>query len=798
MVKLCLIYKSKDDIMNKKQSIGFCSILLASVFVQADIGGTVYKDIPLNGSTPNEYGKKESNEKGLSGITITAYDSNNNLVATTNSDDNGTWSLNTNDKVRVEFTNIPSYLQESKGQSSVQFVDDNTQNINLALYNPSEYATESNNDIAMTLQPNATAVNGASLKIMNKDSIPEGESNNDVVTTDTPIEETGSVWGLAYNNTDNTFYTTAVVRRHVAVGAKGTGAIYQRKDGETTLFTTIENTGTLPINRNIDLGHDIVFNEVGRVGLGDIDISSDHKKLYTINLNTNTFIEIDIDNPDNKNYYAIGNPFGSDTNCSEVRSWAIGQHNGKIYVGSVCTNDKTKGAYISEFNGSSFSPFHNIPLDMKGENSLDVNQLNNSNVQVWPDNQRWEAWISDYSTTLFNKDNDITRSSLPTPILSDIVFDENENMILGFIDRTALQTGTNNLSPDSNDTKFYKYDSAGDIYKVCKTTLGYVNEGQEGCLQHDLNAIAPAYPEFFVDEEWNGDVADSARHKEIALGGLAYVQGSKTLVSSAFDPTSLDATTYNTSGLIWMDTVEGTKIAGQKIVGGQTDLTYNGKSGGIGDIEILTPAAPTEIGNRVWFDENANCIQDANESGIAGVTLNLYESSDCTGSVVETNTTGEDGLYLFNVNAGTTYSVCIDGMEDQNPLEDKKLTCNDKGTTLNNSDAINSDDTAQITVTPLINGANDHSLDFGFTEKEALVVTPVEPITPIEPIQPVEPISTIDNNRTVDAVDDERCDCDSYTEDSTPALSLWSMLILISLTSLMAFLFRKELDEAIK
>jgi len=787
--------------MNKRLSVGLCSMLLTSVFIQADISGTVYKDIPLNGTIPNKYGLKDSNEKGLSGITITAYDSDNNVVATTNSDSNGTWSLNTNGKVRVEFTNIPSYLKESKGQSSVQFVDDNTENINLALYTPSEYATEINNNIAMTLQPNAIAVNGASLKIMDKDTIPNGESNSDIETTDTPIEETGSVWGLAYNNTDNTFYTTAVVRRHVAVGEKGTGAIYQRKDGQTTLFTTVENTGTLPNNRDEDLGHDPVFDEVGRVGLGDIDISSDGTKLYTINLNTNALIAIDIKNPENKTSYPIGNPF---TSCSDVRSWGIGQHNGKIYVGSVCTTDKTKGAYISEFNGSSFTPYHNIPLDMKGENSLDANQLSNSNVQVWPDNQRWEAWITDYSTTLFNKDNNITRSSLPTPILSDIVFDENENMLLGFIDRTALQTATNNLSPNSNDTKFYKYDSAGDIYKVCKTTSGYINEGQEGCAQHDLNAISPAYPEFFVDEEWNGDIANSARHKEIALGGLAYLQGSQSLVSSAFDPTSLDATTYNTSGLIWMNTIEGTKTAGQKIVGGQSDLSYNGKSGGIGDIEILTPAAPTEIGNRVWFDANSNCIQDANESGIAGVTINLYASSDCTGLVSETTTTNEDGLYSFSVDAGTTYSVCIDGIEEQSPLEGKKLTCNDKGTALNNSDAINADDDAQITVAPLATGANDHSLDFGFAEKEALTVDPVEPVTPVEPVEPVEPIEPTepvvvitDNNRTVATVDDT-CNCDGYTEDSTPALSLWSMMILISLTSFMAFLFRKEIDEAIQ
>jgi hypothetical protein len=271
---------------------------------------------------------------------------------------------------------------------------------------------------------------------------------------------------------------------------------------------------------------------------------------------------------------------------------------------------------------------------------------------------------------------------------------------------------------------------------------------------------------------------------------LAYLQGSKSLVSSAFDPTSLDATTYNTSGLIWMNTTDGTKKAGQRIVGGQHDLTYNGKSGGIGDIEILTPAAPTEIGNRVWFDANANCVQDANESGISGVKINLYAANKCEGIPEQTVTTNENGEYLFSVQSDTEYSVCIDGVADQTSLEDKKLTCNDHGTSINNSDAIVAGSDAQIALAPLTTGANNHSLDFGFTTKEAPVTEPVE-TTPV-----VTPTPT-DSNRTIDHTDGT-CDCHSYTEDSTPALSIWSMMLLMTLTSFMAFLFRKELNQAIK
>ncbi len=63
---------------------------------------------------------------------------------------------------------------------------------------------------------------------------------------------------------------------------------------------------------------------------------------------------------------------GSSNNSSDVKSWGIGQNRGKLYVGSVCTTNLTQGAYISEFNGVGFSPFHQIPLNMKGESSGDV------------------------------------------------------------------------------------------------------------------------------------------------------------------------------------------------------------------------------------------------------------------------------------------------------------------------------------------------------------------------------------------------------------------------------------------
>ncbi len=58
------------------------------------------------------------------------------------------------------------------------------------------------------------------------------------------------------------------------------------------------------------------------------------------------------------------------------------------------------------------------------------------------------------------------------------------------------------------------------------------------------------------------------------------------------------------------------------------------------------------IGNRVWFDANANGIQDATETaGISGVTIKLKNAA---GTVIATATTNTSGIYTFTgLNHGT-------------------------------------------------------------------------------------------------------------------------------------------------
>jgi uncharacterized repeat protein (TIGR01451 family) len=742
--------------LNKAILVSFVGFILSGTNAWADVSGTVYRDLPVNGTTLNTYGIKDANESGVEGVTVTVTDSSGAVVgAPVTTDANGDWAVaGTSGDIRVEFTTIPAYLESSPVNSgsntTVQFIADGD-TANLGLHNPADYAG-STADIGMTFQVNNSGADQSlfTVRVLRNADVPgvtvaglptDGVSDNNGLQTEHPIKgdkvgfihETGSVWGLAFNRNTQDIYVSAAVRRFTAMGPSGTGAIYKIDNANNvSLFTTVANTGSLMDNTSRGLSddpalpsNDPVFDEVGRIALGDLDMSADGTELYTINVNTNEFVTIDIANPGTQNTYAIGNPFGVGCPATDVTSWGIGQHDGDIYVGSVCTTDVAAGAYVSQFDGTGFTPFHQIPLDMDGETS--ANYVHVGTMGLTP--KRWRTWITDYNDLFHN-----FRVSYPAPILSDIEFDEDNGMIIGLIDRTAMQAGWLNYSPDPADTFAYYHDSSGDIVRVCHVGGAYFNEGHANCPQNPVgpaNPPHPQVPEYFDGDEW------VPYHSEISMGGLAYQQGSGSILFSAFD--SVDRgydgvdDNFTASGIKWLNTTSGASMSGIRMAGGGDDsiaMDYMGKAGGVGDVEYLNPPAPLEIGNRVWEDTNGNGIQDAGEAGIDGVVVTL----NCGGADF-TQTTTNGGQYLFtdaNVTGGIprdtdcTISVptSVNGqaLTTQTSATDETLGSNpDVGT-------------GSFTFRTGLAGQNNHTYDIGY--RDAPVggsITIIKDATPNDP-----------------------------------------------------------------
>ncbi|MGB0929214.1 MAG: SdrD B-like domain-containing protein, partial [Chitinophagales bacterium] len=116
------------------------------------------------------------------------------------------------------------------------------------------------------------------------------------------------------------------------------------------------------------------------------------------------------------------------------------------------------------------------------------------------------------------------------------------------------------------------------------------------------------------------------------------------------------------------------------------------------------------LGDYVWEDLDADGEQDANESGIEGVLVTLFDGN---GNELATTTTDENGYYLFdNLEPGDYYVVFTA------PTGFEATSQNDGSTDANDSDA--DPITGQSHTTNLVEGEHDPTLDAGFYQLAGL------------------------------------------------------------------------------
>jgi protocatechuate 3,4-dioxygenase beta subunit len=109
------------------------------------------------------------------------------------------------------------------------------------------------------------------------------------------------------------------------------------------------------------------------------------------------------------------------------------------------------------------------------------------------------------------------------------------------------------------------------------------------------------------------------------------------------------------------------------------------------------------LGDRVWYDLDADGNQDAGESGFAGVTVQLLDGGN---NVIATTVTAADGLYSFTNLLAGTYTVQVDA------------TTLPAGTAQTfDLDGTGSAHTATV---PLAGGVNRTDVDFGYRGTAAL------------------------------------------------------------------------------
>ena len=708
----------------KKTKLAF-ACTLASSWLLADISGTVYKDFNFNGVN-------DGNDALILGVSVSATCEDGNTYQVT-TDTNGAYILTgfpAGSKCRVEAD--PSNAGVGSGTNAlgssplVEVVADGATH-NISTGSPATYC-QANPDVVMAALPGyytagdygrggGTKPDGFGTTFKVPAPTNGTFNNNGTISTNrstlSNIEDTGSVWGAAWKKGTKELFVSAALKRYVplkdetSVTAVETsaGTIYKIDmsvdPAVVSSFAVIPNvlsstSATELSNRDYGYNKDIdIVKYAGRQGLGDLEISEDETKLYSVNMQTKELVVMDANNGAILQTVSIPNPYtGGECTANMVRPWALKVRGTDVFIGSVCEDqiENDVGAAIQKYNGAIF------------QTAAMTNSLRYLRARLYGaanrsegDGYRYGNWTKYYSDG---------------PLLTDIEFTNDGDLVLGYNSRAT-----------------YNRSGAlrGDIRKMCLNPNGtYTDESTDvattTCQTHIYNfeGNPTDYYEFYIGDFFGGDYGGNG-HPETASGALAQKPGASNIIVGMIDATDW----YQPGAIGNYDNTTGDKIGAQAVInkdnmsnGGEREA-YGSKAGGMGDVELLCDPAPVEVGNYVWVDVNQDGIQDPNEPPYANVPVTLV----CNAATYGTVTTDSKGHYYFgglnNVNIGANTLQAGDSCElriAQADVNNKPPTITDPNG--NNEDQRDNDATASGTdnvITFTVGVSSDHSFDFGIT-----------------------------------------------------------------------------------
>ncbi|MFJ4223666.1 SdrD B-like domain-containing protein [Microbacterium sp. NPDC089695] len=730
--------------------------------VDGTVAGTVYQDFDDDG-VRDPAAADFGGDAGLGGVTVTVTDSTGAVVGTATTAADGAYTVNAANAatiaVRVEFT-LPEGFRSARvgagNASAVQFVTLGATGVNLG-------ATQEG--MVVTEQPPFVVVASQRSRISADTGDAEGEltPNFEALpalvrmpysTTGTPASgsttiatqaQIGTVWGTA--NYGSTFaFSGASFRRGTDVGPAGLGAIYLTNATSgapnATTFVQIPNAGTDPRGtidpKTYDWFHDPpAFDAVGKIGLGDIEISSDQKTLYAVNLNDRQLYAVPLTRgatpaaaPTAGTPVAIPLPFASATGCEQdqVRPYGLGTLRGKLYVTLTCVGPTTDAlrAYVipmDETTRQFGAPVLDVPLTFSRASAY--------SFPVPGGSAPYQPWRSVFALAPDG------RAAGPTPIASSVTFDAAGNMALSIKDRSGDQNGGALSATNPTDPSARSYIGAGDLLRACVSAQGdYVLENDGSCggatSTQPINDWGPGGGKFYETRFSRADRTD--QHNNIALGSALQLPGYTNVLATVIDPLSISSDGLRVMGNSDGRTVRSATVSSAAANSDQGSFT---KAGGVGDLSALVADAPVEIGNRVWLDADGDGVQDAGERPIAGVTIRLFDDA---GTVIATAVTDAQGNYLFSSSPGTStassryglaltsetpYAIRLDNADDfatGGPLANLVPTSTAAGP----DRAVDSNGVPEgpalvtAAVTTPVAGSADHTFDFGFAPRLSL------------------------------------------------------------------------------
>lgn len=580
----------------------------------------------------------------------------------------------------------------------------------------------------------------------------------------------------------------------LGISTTGTGAYVAQQSGFSPV---VGSDADRKLKGITDLTNDAAaFGQVGKVSLGGIELSDDGRYLFVVNLYDRKVYRIDLKDAKNPQ-----KPTAADVKVYDAAAWltascpsgvgrpfGIKYHKGMIYVGVTCTGENLATS-IEQYSASAanqvlsssvyaFDPAGNGT----GTTALDIPLTYTKDLVSKFDNgllRGWFNWTDDMAQVTYSHGvNEDSTYSHPQPMLCDIEFDQDGSMIMSYADRLGHQMGWRNFRPNTDTIHKVSCIVSGEILRAWRnpTSCGFELENNATAGPYTTNGKNKNYTyggTFSADngEFYFGDDAYTLNgnfpwHGESVIGGLAVLPSSGEVIAAAFDPIDGRAGKPYTGisnglrasfsgGAIRLNNTTGDKVSGFNVY----SSTGFGKAAGIGDMELTGELAPITIGNRLWDDTDSDGIQDADENGINGVVLELYQGTTKIGEATTTNA----GQWYFD-----STNVTLNGAKGLSPNTDYnvRIAANqfkDKGLgILNNfyltkkdqnssgeidkadSDATYKDGHAVIYLKTGDLGYTNYSFDIGLTQNPPCTFTN----------SGIDSIKCNDNNTPKDGIDD--------------------------------------------
>jgi hypothetical protein len=723
------------------------------------ITGRVFRDYNTNGVFDSTATLREN---GQTAVRVKAFNRLGGQVAATTTDYWGNYNLNvgSGDSFRVEFDSLPAFDFPSNAGlnngSTIQFVTGGATDVSLGINYPAHFSQDTPYLVTPCYVNGAVGATG-----VNDVLVHWNYYNVNTTTTDKRVLATkaqiGSTWGVAYARSTKQLFTSTFIKRHCGLPDFNRDSLGDAGNIFLTDLTTpsVPNTSLWLDLTSLGLDFGSIGTDwsrslrapnfpsqdptavakVGKMGIGGIDLSDDETTLFVTNLWTKQIHLIRTSDKSLRTTLNIPNP-----NCTggDTRPFALKFYKGKLYVGVVCDAQSSQDsshlqAFVYAYDGNSFAQVLNFPLNYARQ--IYFKNALYSKFLPWRD--VFDGGRQPFSATI---------AVDMQPILADIEFDPNgDGMILALLDRYGHIGGSANYDDDNLSSRSVL--SPGDILYAYKSGDNQWTIESGG----DKDGTGPFTPrldqttqlvdrrnnatEFFRDDMFtNGN--NTVAHREILAGGLAVLAAHNRVDFVALDPLDISFT----GGTKRLNCYDGRYQSAYQIyqTPNNNPQTFS-KANGLGDLELISVAAPIEIGNRVWRDDNQNGIQDAHEPALSGVTVELRNGANQ--ALIATAVTNAKGNYYFSstsrsdtTNVSFKYNLPLQyqtnyqlriaratGTNQQTPLQALALTLNQIGSSrLIDNDATLQGNAAIINFTTGAAGENNHSFDFGFAPSSCI------------------------------------------------------------------------------